>query len=264
MITSLIGALDPFPEPQRTILLLIVDLVFVIAIYIFVYVLRSIRFLVTDKRLGRKTIPYETSPRETTNHFLILGDSLAVGVGAKDIHNSIPGRLARDYPHVHINNHGQNGARVVDIVDKIPQLEEQYFDLALISVGGNDVLSYTTSKEIISNLFLVLNTVKKIANNNVILVGPLNVGSSTLFWFPFSALYNARSKMLSEIFYKVCKTLGVVYIDIYASRFDDPFVKNRNLYFAKDKIHPSDEGYSYIYNKIKEAIEKKKLIATQE
>jgi lysophospholipase L1-like esterase len=260
MTSDLISFFAQFEQSERTILILLADCILVISIYVFIYILRAVNLLVTDKRLGRMTIPFEASPKKPTHHFLIIGDSLAAGVGAKDAHNSIAGRLSRDYPSAHINNHGQNGSKVNDLVENVLQLEEQFFDLAIIQIGGNDILAYSTPKDIIRDLFFVLPKIKKMTNNNVILVGPLNVGSSSLFWFPFTLLYSARSKMMSDIFYKVCKTLSITYVDVYAKRYDDPFYLNRNLYFADDKIHPSDEGYSYIYNKIKQSLDTQNLV----
>jgi len=263
MFTSIIEFLATFPEPQRTILILIADFVFVILLYIFVYVLRSISFLVNDKRLGRKTVPYENSPKIPEGHFLIIGDSLASGVGAVDFHNSVAGRLVKDYPTMHISNRGQNGFKLVDIVNTLPQLEEQFFDMIILQIGGNDILAYTSPSDAKRHLQKIITTLKKISNNNLILVGPLNAGSSAIFWFPFSTLYNARSNMIRGIFYDICKSAHVPFVDLYVSRFRDPFVKNRDLYFANDKIHPSDEGYSYIYNKIKEIIDTKNAVASR-
>jgi len=260
MITPIIEFLAVFPEPQRTILILIADFVFVIFLYIFVYVLRSISFLINDKRLGRRTIPFESSPKKPEGHFLVIGDSLASGVGAEDFHNSVAGRLVRDYPTMHISNRGQNGSKLLDIVHTLPQLEEQFFDMIILQIGGNDILAYTSPQDVEVHLKKILSTLKKISNNHVVLVGPLNVASSELFWFPFTMLFSARSNMMRDIFYRISKSSHVPFVDLYRARFHDPFAKNRALYFAKDKIHPSDEGYSYIYNRIKDTIEARHLI----
>ncbi len=222
--------------------------------------MRSVQFLLREKLIIRKTSSFETAPRVTTAHFVLYGDSTAYGTGTLDQHNSVAGRLAKDYPHAHIDNKAENGAEIRDVAEKIYEGGEQFYDLAIILIGGNDIVFLRSLKSIKHNLTVLLKKAKEMTNNKVILVSPMNVGSSLMFWFPINILYDWRSRSVRKIFHSVSKSLEVPLVDLFVPRREDFFTEDPGLYFAPDNIHYSGEGYGYIYGKIKEVVEKEGMV----
>lgn len=245
---------------ERSLLQILIILELLIVFYVVMRTLRSVKFLLKNKVLSRHVSSFESSPKITTSHFVLYGDSTAFGIGSMDQHNSVAGRLAKDYPHAHIDNKAENGALVKDVKQKIQEGGEQYYNLAIILIGGNDIIFLQSLKSIRHDLTTVLKKAKENANNNVILVSPMNVGASLMFWFPFNVMYEWRSRAVRKIFHSVSKSLDVPLIDLYAPRREDFFAEDPGLYFAPDNIHYSGEGYGYIYGKIKEVLIERKII----
>lgn len=238
-------------------------IIILIGLYGIVYLLRTVRLILLDKRAAARSLPFEASPKNITAHFLILGDSTAFGTGALDRHDSVAGRLAKDFPNAHIDNHAENGSFTKDIVSKLPQLKEEFFDFALIQVGGNDIFAFKSLKVVRKNILDILTVVKQISNNKVILVSPMNVGSSSLLWFPLTILYSLRSQLVRHVFKRAAKSLDVVVVDLYKPKYRDPFAKEPRIYFAKDGVHPSGDGYGYIYERVHDAIKKHRMILSK-
>lgn len=259
-VTFLTSFVEPFQEPWRSIILFLLALIVVIIFYLVIYTLRSIRFLVLDKHIGKKSKSFSILQENSTMSVLILGDSTAYGTGAKNVHWSVAGRLAKDHPHISIENHADNGAHTFDVAQKALRLLETSFDIVIIQVGGNDILTMTSPHHIHANLKLIVSRARKIAKKQVILVSPMNVSSSPLFWFPFNLLYGARSRMTRNIFHKVSKEPNVTLVDLYVPKYRDPFAQESKLYFAKDYVHPSDKGYGLIYHKLREIAEAYKIL----
>ncbi len=255
-----VASLETHNLIEISLLQILIILELLIIFYVIMRTLRSVRFLLSNKSLIKDTYSFESSPKETTAHFVLYGDSTAFGTGAMDQHNSVAGRLAKDYPHAHIDNKAENGALVKDVVQKMQEGGEQYFDLVIILIGGNDIVFLQSLKSIRRDLGVVLKKAKEMTNNRVILVSPMNVGASLMFWFPINIMYEWRSRSVQKIFHSVSKSHEVPLIDLYAPRKKDFFAEDPGLYFAPDNIHYSGEGYGHIYTKIKEVIEKEKMV----
>jgi lysophospholipase L1-like esterase len=245
---------------ERSLLQLLIILELLIVFYIIMRTLRSVRFLVSEKMLIKKTYSFETSPKVTTSHFVLFGDSTAYGTGTMDQHSSVAGRLAHDFPHAHIDNKAENGAGVKDVLQKIYEGGEQFYDLAIILIGGNDVVFLTSKKSIRHDLTVLLKKAKEMTNNNVILVSPMNVGSSRMFWFPINIFYEWRSRVVRRVFHSVSRSLDVPLVDLFVPRSVDFFAEYPGLYFAPDNIHYSGEGYGHIYEEVKDVINKRKMV----
>lgn len=245
---------------ERSLLQILIILELLIVFYIVMRTLRSVQFILDEKRLIRSTASFETSPKVTKSHFVLYGDSTAFGTGSMDQHNSVAGRLAKDYPHAHIDNKAENGAMIKDVAQKMQEGGDQFYNLAIILIGGNDIIFLQSLKSIKHDLGVVLRKAKEMTDGKVILVSPMNVGASLMFWFPINIMYEWRSRAVRKIFHSVSKQLGVPLIDLYSPRRKDFFAEDPGLYFAPDNIHYSGEGYGYIYSKIKDVIEKEKMM----
>src|SRR6187402_3364078 len=99
---------------------------------------RARRFAKVGRRFERRL-----SARSAT--VLVLGDSTGVGVGATLPEESVAGLLAADYPDAEVINVAVSGTRVAGAIAQARVCREagMRFDLALLHVGGNDVVADT-------------------------------------------------------------------------------------------------------------------------
>ncbi len=89
---------------------------------------------------------------------LIVGDSAAAGVGAESQVSALSGRLASMLaPHFHLSWWliAKTGHKVRDVLNSIESVSQEDFDVAVVSVGVNDVTGGTSLKkwqELLSHL----------------------------------------------------------------------------------------------------------------
>ena len=81
---------------------------------------------------------------------LILGDSAAAGVGVEQQQDALLGSLLHELQqHFEINYQleAKTGDTTVQVLARIQQLENQYFDVVISSVGVNDVTKLVSAKK---------------------------------------------------------------------------------------------------------------------
>ena len=89
---------------------------------------------------------------------LIAGDSAAAGVGAESQASALSGRLVSLLaPHFHLSWRliARTGDKTRDVLDHIESMDQEDFDVAVVSVGVNDVTGGTSLKkwpELLNNL----------------------------------------------------------------------------------------------------------------
>jgi len=96
---------------------------------------------------------------------LILGDSTGVGVGATRPEESVAGLFAADYPEADIVNVAASGARVTDAITQVRRCSEAglCFDLALLHVGGVDVVADTPLRRLADDCDILMRELGRIA-----------------------------------------------------------------------------------------------------
>ena len=213
--------------------------------------IRVYRLIKISKMLVETAKPFSHTPSTFSKKVLILGDSLGVGVGSLKQEDTIAGRLHADYPNVYIKNLSVSGYKIIDalnVINTLPDNEE--FDVVLLQIGGNDIVKGMSLSNSNKNLKVLLDKAKS-HSRKVIFLTSGSVGFAPIFPQPFDWFYDRKSKIYLDSFEKIAKEVGVTRIDLYASREDDPFLKNIDLYYAKDVFHPSGDGYGLWYEKIK-------------
>lgn len=105
---------------------------------------------------------------------LILGDSTGVGVGATLPEESIAGLLAADYPDADIVNVAVSGTRVAGAIAQVRTCLDAglRFDLALLHVGGNDVVVDTPLHQLAADCDSLLQGLDQLAARTVWLGPP--------------------------------------------------------------------------------------------
>src|SRR6185436_17393262 len=94
---------------------------------------------------------------------IVLGDSTAVGTGSKSNTESVAGRFGRDFPQAEIVNISQNGKRINGLVRDFLPLVRGHYDLAVVQIGGNDIIWFTPLGRIARDLAIVAGTMKTVA-----------------------------------------------------------------------------------------------------
>lgn len=216
------------------------------------YAIRMLLRLAFNKALGIHTKPYSTDRDTAQRHILILGDSTAVGTGARQPEDTIAGQLAHDFPDSQIVNLAQNGGLVRDLKTQLASAKNITYDLIVVSVGGNDVWHLTRPSTISKELSVILPKLTNMCRGRVIFLIYNNIGSAPLFPSLLKWWLHRRCIQIQDTIEQVAYIANVPTIELFNS--DDsrnPFLQEGNeLLFAPDGIHPSSEGYKLWYNRM--------------
>ena len=202
---------------------------------------------------SRKTIPYQRRNLQAKTRILLLGDSSIAGVGAPP-KQTIAAYLAQDYPHAHVENLSFSGARIGDILAQLSKSSCQTYTLIFINAGANDVLTFTSAREIKRLLPIVLQHARTKTETVVLgLAGKLRI--IPLIPRSIKGIIDLRERRIHTTFKKIADQHHAHFIDYYHDQeLNEHFLKEPEKYFSKDKFHPSGEGYRIAYQKIKKTI----------
>ena len=182
--------------------------------------------------LWRPTRPasYVNLPPRATGPWVALGDSLTAGYGAadgQDYPTLLAGRLGVAIPNLGV--HGHTSADGLALVDEVAQLQPR---VVLLCLGGNDVLHQQPRATMITNLASIIDRLHQ-AGSFVVLIGVRGTGLRDKNEAHFRTL--ARNKQ-------------VLYVpDILRGVFLKP------IYMA-DAVHPNDEGYARIAERLEQVL----------
>ena len=196
--------------------------------------------------------------RRSTSHgisILVLGDSTGVGVGANLPEDSIAGLLATDFPDANIVNISESGARVSHTIEQARRSMDLglQFDLAVLHVGGNDIVEATPNDRLAADCDALLVELARIARRTVWL-GPPNLGWAPLFPLGYSWVMRARSKAAIAVFSQCADRHGAAFVDFSAPSHATYFGRRRREHFAADGFHPNSRSYRYGYAAAREAM----------
>ncbi len=179
---------------------------------------------------------------------LILGDSTGVGVGAAQPQDSIAGLLAADYPEADIVNVAVSGTRVAGAIAQVEECVAAglRFDLALLFVGGNDVVADTPLPQLAADCDTLLGSLARVAARTVWLAPP-DLGLAPLFPRPYAWLMGLRSRAAAQVFAASAARHDVALVDFSAPLHAAHFRKQRRNHFAADGFHPNSASYKYGY-----------------
>ena len=185
--------------------------------------------------------------------FLFLGDSTAVGTGAKSPAQSTAGYFGQDFPDAAIVNISRNGKRIHELLTELRNQNFESYDLVVIQIGANDIMKFTSMKNIENDLTEILRRATQFGRHVVILHSG-NVGIAPIFQWPFDVILAERSKRVRAIYIRQAKKFGAVYVDLFSERKTDLFLTDIKRYYAGDFLHPSGDGYRYWYERIRESL----------
>lgn len=217
--------------------------IFIVLVFVVVQILT---IAVYSKRLSLTIEPYQKIIPQSEFKVVFLGDSTAVGTGASSSIYSTAGWFSRDFPEASVENYSRNGLRFQGLIDILGSLKDKHYDLAILQIGANDIVYFTSLPDIEKRQKEVLSLAKNIADQ-VIILHSGNIGDVPLFYWPLNSFYTWRSNMVREI-YRKSQDDRVAYVDIIEL---EKTIENPRQNYAVDNFHLNDEGWHTWYRFIK-------------
>jgi acyl-CoA thioesterase-1 len=177
--------------------------------------------------------------------YAVMGDSTAVGQGGayEEGIAMATGRHLAKQGAVTMHNYAISGARMHDVRTKqLPQALERRPDVVLISAGANDVTHLTALDSISSDMRQIIAQLR--ASNpdmRIVITGSPAMGSVPRFPQPIKYFAGVRTKQVNTDLRATAAEKQVTFAPI-AEKTGPIFLQNPQL-FAKDKFHPTTEGY---------------------
>ncbi len=201
------------------------------------------------RALAARALRYERDGPADAPALLVVGDSLAVGVGAQRPEHSVPGRLAADFPHLVVHHRGACGARVRDLGAQLRAAPRQRYAAVLVAAGANDVLRGTPIRDVQCALTRFLAEAGERAPIVVIVVSA-NVGGAPILPWALRRFFTARSRRMRDVAAAACVGSGAYFVDLFAEPREDRFARDPQRYFGIDGLHPSSESYRICYERV--------------
>jgi len=188
---------------------------------------------------------------------LILGDSAAAGVGVDIQKNALSGQIFK--------NLGENfnfsweliaksGVTTKESINYLKELEYKQYDIVVVSLGVNDVLSTLDASKWANHVVELINLLKKKFNSKLILFTNLPpMGSFSALPQPLRWYLGSRANEFNMKLNKMFKNTNGVY------NFNIKF-GNSSEFLAIDGFHPSKKGYEVWGKIVAELIKSKSFL----
>ena len=174
-----------------------------------------------------------------------IGDSTGRGVGATDPQHALPRVVASglDRP-VELTVLAESGARVADALKiQLPQLQSLQPDWVVVCIGGNDVTHLTSRSAFRHRIEQLLSGIDRTRPAHVIVIGIGQFASTPLFAQPLRWIAGLRARELDSDLHAAADRHRALYVSII-DRVGRDFVRDPARYHARDRFHPSDDGYA--------------------
>ena len=179
---------------------------------------------------------------------LIVGDSIAAGLGAYLPKRTLGGRLARQlakrtHRSVRLTSVAEVGAETWMIPERqLPRLKPTYSpDLVVVIVGGNDVIHRVPLKDSVASLAEVIDDLRTRGGQVVLGTCP-DVGAVEALKQPLKAYLQLSCKQLAAAQAEVAAAHGARVVSL-ATAVGPFFATNPDEMFSIDRFHPSELGY---------------------
>lgn len=178
---------------------------------------------------------------------LMLGDSLAAGLGADLPSETLGARLAkgtakRIHRSVRLTTAARVGNHASELAEQIDSLPAAYRpEVAVIVVGGNDVTHRHPVPESVAHLEAAIRRLQERGAEVVVGTCP-DLGMLRAVPQPLRSLGSLASRQLATAQRSAALALGARVVDL--ARVAGPFfVTNPDEMFSVDRFHPSSLGY---------------------
>jgi lysophospholipase L1-like esterase len=201
-----------------------------------------------------QTSPYERVIDEAPQ-ILVLGDSTGYGTGVNNPRDSVPGLIGRDFPNYTIVNNSRNGRTIGELVSVAEAVSGNY-QLILLQIGANDIVSQRNSAEVESELRYIVEILAE-HTPHIVMISSGNVGGAATFNAEQAELYTRLTREFRERYSNVGDETNLHYVDLFLEPEDDIMSQNPEKYLAWDGFHPSAAGYALWYERLRPVLEDK-------
>jgi lysophospholipase L1-like esterase len=174
-----------------------------------------------------------------------IGDSTGRGVGETDPDHALPRVVATglDRP-VQPTVLAVSGARISDALNtQLPQLRALHSDWVIVCIGGNDVTHLTSRSAFRLKIEQLLSGIDAEQPSHVIVLGIGQFASTPLFAQPLRWIAGLRARELDSNLRAAADRHHALFVSII-DRVGRDFVRDPARYHARDRFHPSDDGYA--------------------
>ena len=178
---------------------------------------------------------------------LLLGDSIAAGLGADDARGTLGARLARKLAKgtdraVRLRTAAVVGSESSMLAEQLDALPEEYRpDLAVVIVGGNDVTHRVPVGESVKHLEDCIERLRATGAQVVVGTCP-DLGALRAVPQPLRALGARASRQLAQAQRAAALERGAFAVSL-ADVVGPFFITNPDEMFSLDRFHPSALGY---------------------
>lgn len=178
---------------------------------------------------------------------LLLGDSIAAGLGAEKPKRTLGAQLARRLADatqrsVRLRTAAEVGAESSMLARQLAALPPSYVaDVAVVVVGGNDVTHRVRVVDAVDDLCDVVRRLREDGTEVVVGTCP-DLGALVLVPQPLRSLARRESRRLAEAQRHGVLALGARAVSL-ADVVGPFFVAQPDAMFALDRFHPSGAGY---------------------
>jgi lysophospholipase L1-like esterase len=180
-------------------------------------------------------------------NLLLLGDSLAAGLGAEHRKQTLGGRIAKalareiDRP-VRLHTAAVVGSESSALERQLDSMPSDYLaDVAVIVVGGNDVTHLVPVSTAAAQLEQAIRRLQDAGTPVVVGTCP-DLGALRPVPQPLRALLSRMSRRLAFEQTRVARRTGAVPVDL-RTRVGPTFHAEPDAMFSLDRFHPSAAGY---------------------
>ena len=178
---------------------------------------------------------------------LVLGDSIAAGLGADDARGTLGARLARKLAKatdrsVRLRTAAVVGSESSALAGQLDSLPEGYRpDLAVLIVGGNDVTHRVPVGDAVKRLEECIDRLRALGAEVVVGTCP-DLGALRAVPQPLRALGSRASRQLAQAQRVAALERGAYAVSL-ADVVGPFFITNPDEMFSLDRFHPSALGY---------------------
>lgn len=184
----------------------------------------------------------------TSQRFVMLGDSLAAGLGAEDRRNTPGAMLAQGISNVldrpvRLMNTATVGARSADLPAQVDRALHMRPHIAVLIVGANDVTHMGRPQVAVAYLEEAVRRLRHVGSEVVVGTCP-DVGSVRPIPQPLRWIARRLSRQLAAAQMIACVREGA-HVVSFADELGEEFSEDPDL-FAEDRFHPGPEGYERV------------------
>ncbi|MEX0426564.1 SGNH/GDSL hydrolase family protein [Nocardioides sp. DS6] len=190
---------------------------------------------------------YKKTYGGTPVELLLLGDSIAAGLGAETPKGTLGARLAKGIAKrterpVRLRTEAVVGAETSMVAEQVAGLPPTYRpDVAVVIVGGNDVTHRVPASESVADLVEIVSTLRERGAQVVVGTCP-DVGAVRPLPQPLRTLGRRVARQLAERQAEGALAAGAHVVSL-AEVVGPFFITNPDEMFSIDRFHPSAAGY---------------------